>query len=79
MGNRISALRKQKHLTQTMLAQIVGVSRPYLSDVETGKYKNPGSLLLLRLAKALDVKAEDIFFEQDVNHAEQANTGTDGN
>jgi putative transcriptional regulator len=80
VGNRIAALRKSKHLTQAELAKLVGISRPYLSDIETGKYKNPGSLVLLRLAKALDAKVEDIFFEHSVNHAEQMQpTGTDNN
>ena len=77
MENRIAAVRKNNHLTQDELAKAVGISRPYLSDIENGKYI-PGSLLLLKLARILGIKAEDIFFEHDVNHAEQLNyTGTD--
>ena len=78
MANRIAKLRKKKGLSQANLAQEVGISRPYLSDIETGKYKNPGSLLLFRLAKVLGVNAEDIFFDLDVSNTEHLNhTGTD--
>lgn len=77
MGNRIAEVRKIKHKTQEDLAKAVGISRPYLSDIENGKYI-PSSLLLLKIARVLGVKAEEIFFENDVNKTERLNpTGTD--
>lgn len=74
LRNKIAELRKFRDMTQDDLAKMAGVSRPYLSDIENGKY-SPGGPLMLRIARALMAPAEEIFFDDDVNHAEQP-TGT---
>lgn len=60
MRNRISELRKSKGITQEEFAKKVLISRPHLSDIENGKC-NPGSVVVLRVAKALDTTVEELF------------------
>ena len=51
--------RKRRGLTQAALAQAAGISQPYLAGLEQAKRKgNPD--LLLRLARALSVRMEDL-------------------
>lgn len=64
MRNKISVFRKGLNMTQDDLAKAVGVSRPYLSDIENDKY-NPGGALMLKISKALGVSAEDIFSDDE--------------
>jgi transcriptional regulator with XRE-family HTH domain len=47
--------RKVKGWSQQQLARKARVSQPYLSQLEAGTYKNPGLVILKRLAKALGV------------------------
>ena len=46
--------RKSKRLTQTEVAESVGVSRSYYADVEHGRY-NPSLKLMSKLAKLLNI------------------------
>lgn len=46
--------RKRKRLTQTEVAESVGVSRAYYADVERGRY-NPSLKLMSKLAKLLNI------------------------
>jgi DNA-binding XRE family transcriptional regulator len=51
----IRSLREHRGLTQQALASAVGIARPYLTEIETGKKQ--GSIGVLKaLAKALDVE-----------------------
>lgn len=50
----IKILRKYRGMTQVELAKASGISRPYLTEIETGK--KDGSIRAMRaLAEALDV------------------------
>ncbi|MBI4240205.1 MAG: helix-turn-helix transcriptional regulator [Candidatus Rokubacteria bacterium] len=60
LGARIKALRKQQGWSQEQLAERVGISTQYVSNIERGK-ENPTLDLLLRLAEALRVAPVDIF------------------
>lgn len=52
--NPIKILRKYRGMTQTDLATTADISRPYLTEIETGK--KDGSIRALRqIADALDV------------------------
>jgi transcriptional regulator with XRE-family HTH domain len=51
----LRTLREQKGLTQEHVAKRAGVTKPYLSQLESGKRKNPSLPVLKRLAKALGV------------------------
>jgi transcriptional regulator with XRE-family HTH domain len=47
LGNRVRALRKKNGWTQVELAELLGIDRSYLSEIETGK-KDP-SLTTLKV------------------------------
>jgi transcriptional regulator with XRE-family HTH domain len=49
------ALREKRGLTQEELAGKVGVTKAYISQLESGARKNPSLVVLKRLAKALRV------------------------
>ena len=53
--------RTEKKLSQSALAQLVGVSRNTISSIETGQF-NPTAKLALILCIALDKKFEELFY-----------------
>ena len=66
LKNRLKEARKEKKLTQTELAEMVGVSRNTISSIETGQF-NPTAKLALVLCIALDKKFEELFYFDEVN------------
>lgn len=62
MENRIKEVRKKFGITATKLAEMVDISRPYMSQIEnnTGG-KRPSGDLLMRFAAALDVPVSKLF------------------
>jgi DNA-binding XRE family transcriptional regulator len=50
----IKTLRKYRGLTQIQLSEKAGISRPYLTEIETGK-KNGSIKALRKIAKVLNV------------------------
>lgn len=61
LKNNLKEVRKEKNLTQTDLADMVGVSRNTISSIETGQF-NPTAKLALLLCIALDKKFEELFY-----------------
>lgn len=61
LKNRLKEIRAEKKLSQTDLAEMVGVSRNTISSIETGQFC-PSAKLALILCIALDKKFEDVFF-----------------
>ena len=61
LKNSLKAARSEKKLSQSDLAEIVGVSRNTISSIETGQF-NPTAKLALILCIALDKKFEDLFY-----------------
>lgn len=55
--------RQEKGLTQEQLAAESGVASEYISRLEAGK-RNPTIAIVEKLAKALDVKIDDLFSEE---------------
>lgn len=49
-------LRKNKDLTLCEVAEMTGLSQPYLSELENGNKNNPSLSTLQKLAKAYKVK-----------------------
>ena len=62
-GNIIKLLRTVEGLSQEDLAEKLGISRAYLSQVENGK--QPGLNLLKKAAKAFNVPAALFIIEED--------------
>ena len=61
LKNNLKEIRKEKGISQSKLADIVGVSRNTISSIETGQF-NPTAKLALIICIALDKKFEDLFY-----------------
>lgn len=64
LKNRLKVARAEKGLSQTQLAELVGVSRNTISSIETGQF-NPTAKLALVLCIALDRKFEELFYFEE--------------
>ena len=64
LKNRLKEARAQSGMSQTQLAEMVGVSRNTISSIETGQF-NPTAKLALTLCIALDKKFEELFYFQE--------------
>ena len=65
MKNKLKILRAMHNLTQEQLAESLDISRPALSNIETGE-SVPGGRLMIRIANHFGIPVEQIFFEDDV-------------
>lgn len=61
LKNNLKEARTEKKLSQTQLAEMIGVSRNTISSIETGQF-NPTAKLALILCIALDNKFEELFY-----------------
>ncbi len=61
LHNKLKEVRTEEKLSQSQLAEIVGVSRNTISSIETGQF-NPTAKLALILCIALDKKFEELFY-----------------
>jgi putative transcriptional regulator len=61
LKNNLKASRIEKGLSQSQLADLVGVSRNTISSIETGQF-SPTAKLALVLCVALDKKFEELFY-----------------
>lgn len=61
LKNNLKEARTEKKLSQTQLAEMIGVSRNTISSIETGQF-NPTAKLALFLCIALDKKFEELFY-----------------
>lgn len=61
LKNRLKVARAEKNLSQSGLAEMVGVSRQTISSIETGQFC-PTAKLALVICVALDKKFEDLFY-----------------
>lgn len=61
LGNKLKEFRKLRGIGQLELANAVGISRQYLSEIENQK-KLPTVKIAFDCAKYLNVSVEDLFF-----------------
>lgn len=61
LRNRLKEVRAKLGLTQAELADRIAVSRKTINTVENGVFV-PSTTLALRLAKALSMKVEELFY-----------------
>lgn len=61
LKNRLKEARNERMLSQSQLAELVGVSRNTISSIETSQF-SPTAKLALILCIALDKKFEDLFY-----------------
>ena len=64
MKNYLKVARAKKDLTQAALADLVGVSRQAINNIENGNF-NPSTLLALKLAKVLESPVHELFELED--------------
>jgi transcriptional regulator with XRE-family HTH domain len=60
-GELIAETRKKKGMSQKELAVSVGVSAPYLNDIEHGRRNPPAEEIVLKLAQILDLPQDHLF------------------
>ena len=64
LGDNVQRLRKKHNLTQTELAEKIGISQKHLSDIETGtKFSSAG--IIEKLAHELNVQVSILFGGSD--------------
>ncbi len=65
MKNRIKEFRQLSNLSQSVLGEMVGVSRQTINSLESGKY-NPSITLAFKLSKVFGQAIEILFvYEED--------------
>ncbi len=62
LGKRVRELRKARGLSQERLAELAEVHENHIRRIEAGT-ANPSYLVLLRIARALDVRAGKLIEE----------------
>ncbi|MYL34117.1 helix-turn-helix domain-containing protein [Pontibacillus yanchengensis] len=60
IGEQIKALRKEKQLSLSELAERAGVAKSYLSSIERNLQKNPSIQFLEKISKVLHVPLEHL-------------------
>ena len=60
MGVRIAYYRRRRDLSQEALAEVVGISKRYLSKIERADVKGLSLITLLDIANALHVQIGDL-------------------
>lgn len=67
--NNIKKLRKVKEITQEELADMAGISRSYMTDIENeSRQKHPSVEVLTFIADALGINIMELFREDDENN-----------
>ena len=61
--NNVRAFRERRHITQTWLAQSIGVARQTINLIENDKY-NPSLDLCLHIAWALGTDLNALFWKE---------------
>ena len=60
LKTKIHEFRKERGMQQSELAELVGVRRETIGNLENGKY-NPSLKLAMDIAKVFGCKVEDVF------------------
>jgi putative transcriptional regulator len=60
LTNRIRVLRAEHKLSQSELANAIGVSRKTISTIEVGRFV-PSTIIAMQLARHFGVTVEEIF------------------
>ena len=65
LENRIHVFRAEHRLSQSDLANEIGVSRKTISTIEIGKFI-PSTVIALKIAQFFKIPVEDIFMLKEV-------------
>jgi len=75
LGDYLREQRTASRLSLRQLADQVGVSNPYLSQIERG-LRRPSAEVLQQLAKALRISAEQLYIRAGIVSPEAGSVGT---
>lgn len=75
LGDFVREQRETAQLSIRQLAQLAGVSNPYLSQIERG-LKRPSAEILQQLAKGLQVSAETLYVKAGILDSERGEAAT---
>jgi len=64
LKNRVRVFRAEHRMTQSDLAEAIGVSRKTISTIEVGRFV-PSTTIALMIANHFDVPVEEIFWIED--------------
>lgn len=68
----IKEIRKKKNITVYRLSKLTGIARTYLLELENNKKFNPTLSVMYKIANALEVKIDDLFYtELDLDELKQ--------
>ena len=67
-GQTIRSLRQRGNISQEQLADLCGLHRTYISDIELGK-RNVSLENIDKIASALNMRISDIFLEVEKNES----------
>jgi len=60
LGETVRSIRLEQGLSQKEAAEAAGIDQSYLSMIESGQRRNPGTRIVARLAKVLDVSMDEL-------------------
>src|SRR5919112_1657073 len=75
LGDYLREQRVASHLSLRQLADQVGVSNPYLSQIERG-LRRPSAEVLQQLARALRISAEQLYVRAGIVHPDPGQPGS---
>lgn len=68
LGYRLKAAREERNLTQERLAEIIGITPGYLSEIENKK-TIPSFTILSSLCRTLNLSLDDIIYHTESDSA----------
>jgi len=75
LNNRIRVYRAEHRLSQSDLAERIGVTRKTISTIEVGRFV-PSTVIALKIARYFGVPVEDIFSLDDDVDASESTSNT---
>ncbi len=63
MENNIQKVLNERNSTQTELGRVTGFKREYINRIVSGPLKNPTIKTAFKIARAMDLKVDDLWFE----------------
>ena len=60
LNNRIRVFRAEHRMSQSELAEVIGVSRKTISTIEVGRFV-PSTVIALKIAKHFNTQVEELF------------------
>ena len=73
-GEKLRKIRGKKKISQTQMAEDLGVPRPTISRYETGVIKNPSPTIIEAISDYLQINLEDLFSSQQKKQEKTSET-----